>query len=73
MTASPLPELHAPAAWHRIEFISDLHLQPSEPATFDAWRRYMVQAHADALFILGDLFEAWVGDDALQEPGFEDD
>lgn len=26
---------------------------------------------ADALFILGDLFEAWVGDDAAEEPGFE--
>jgi UDP-2,3-diacylglucosamine hydrolase len=26
---------------------------------------------ADALFILGDLFEAWVGDDAADEPGFE--
>lgn len=26
---------------------------------------------ADALFILGDLFEAWVGDDAAQAPGFE--
>jgi UDP-2,3-diacylglucosamine hydrolase len=25
---------------------------------------------ADALFILGDLFEAWVGDDVAQGPGF---
>lgn len=28
---------------------------------------------ADALFILGDLFEAWVGDDVVREPGFEQD
>ena len=26
---------------------------------------------ADAVFILGDLFEVWVGDDAAAEPGFE--
>ena len=52
-----------------MEFISDLHLQASVPATFDAWRRYMAQVRTDALFILGDLFEAWVGDDAAQESG----
>jgi UDP-2,3-diacylglucosamine hydrolase len=28
---------------------------------------------ADAVFILGDLFEAWVGDDAAQAAGFEQD
>jgi UDP-2,3-diacylglucosamine hydrolase len=52
-----------------VEFISDLHLQAAAPATFEAWRRYMAQVRADALFILGDLFEAWVGDDAAQEAG----
>jgi UDP-2,3-diacylglucosamine hydrolase len=31
----------------------------------------MSAAGCDALFILGDLFEAWVGDDAIGEPGFE--
>lgn len=31
----------------------------------------MESVEADALFILGDLFEAWVGDDSAQEPGFE--
>jgi UDP-2,3-diacylglucosamine hydrolase len=33
----------------------------------------MAGTTADALFILGDLFEAWVGDDVLQVPGFEQD
>lgn len=33
----------------------------------------MESVAADALFILGDLFEAWVGDDSAQEPGFEQD
>jgi UDP-2,3-diacylglucosamine hydrolase len=66
-------ELQAPAAWRTADFISDLHLQVSEPATFEAWRRYMAATLADAVFILGDLFEVWVGDDAAGEPGFAAD
>lgn len=54
-----------------VDFISDLHLQVSEPATFNAWQRYMQTTPADAVFILGDLFEVWVGDDVLQAHGFE--
>ncbi|MBI5277300.1 MAG: UDP-2,3-diacylglucosamine diphosphatase [Burkholderiales bacterium] len=66
-----MAELQAPPAWRSVEFISDLHLHPGEPATFDAWRRYMASTRADAVFILGDLFEAWPGDDAAGEPGFD--
>jgi UDP-2,3-diacylglucosamine hydrolase len=33
----------------------------------------MAACDADALFILGDLFEAWVGDDAIDESGFDAD
>ena len=40
-------ELPAPANWRMVEFISDLHLQASEPATFEAWRRYMAATPAD--------------------------
>ncbi len=54
--------------WSSIEFISDIHLQRSEPANFEAWSRYLSQVRADALFILGDLFEVWVGDDLLDHP-----
>ena len=57
--------LHAPAHWRTVDFISDLHLQAGEPATFDAWQHYMQTTPADALFILGDLFDVWVGDDVL--------
>ena len=64
-------ELQAPARWHTADFISDLHLQASEPTTFDAWRDYMRATSADSVFILGDLFEVWVGDDAATVPGFE--
>ena len=59
----PVPCVHAPLEWQRIDFISDLHLDASEPHTFEAWVRYMANTPADALFILGDLFEVWVGDD----------
>jgi UDP-2,3-diacylglucosamine hydrolase len=69
----PIAELGAPPAWRTLEFISDLHLHAAEPATFEAWRRYMRDTRADAIFILGDLFEVWVGDDSAAEPGFAAD
>lgn len=62
-------ELAAPSHWRTVDFISDLHLQASEPDTVALWRRYLHTTGADALFILGDLFEVWVGDDAIQAPG----
>ena len=68
MTAT---ELTAEPSWQAVDFISDLHLQASEPATFNAWQQYMQTTPADALFILGDLFEVWVGDDVLDIQGFE--
>jgi UDP-2,3-diacylglucosamine hydrolase len=53
------------SAWETIDFISDLHLQMAEPATAKAWFDYMASPAntADAIFILGDWFEVWVGDD----------
>jgi len=66
-------ELRAAPGWRSVELISDLHLQAAEAATFAGWRRYMGAVAADALFILGDLFEAWVGDDVARESGFEQD
>jgi UDP-2,3-diacylglucosamine hydrolase len=62
--------LTAPAAWHTVDLISDLHLQASETATFEAWRSYMASTPADAVLILGDLFEVWVGDDAAAQDPF---
>lgn len=65
-------ELCAPSRWHCVDFISDLHLQASEPQTFAAWQRYLQTSVADAVFLLGDIFEVWVGDDVLtQAAGFE--
>lgn len=46
-------------------FISDLHLDPVRPQLIDAFEALLAgeARRADALYILGDLFEAWVGDD----------
>jgi UDP-2,3-diacylglucosamine hydrolase len=46
-------------------FISDLHLHPSRPATLACFRDFLadIGGQARALYILGDLFESWVGDD----------
>jgi UDP-2,3-diacylglucosamine hydrolase len=57
--------LQAPAAWQRVDLVSDLHLSAAAPATLRCFLRYLAQADFDALFILGDLFEVWVGDDVL--------
>jgi len=62
-------EITAAPHWQTVDFISDLHLQASEPGTFQAFAAYLATTPAQALFILGDLFEVWVGDDALDEPG----
>jgi len=61
-------ELAAPAEWRAIDFISDLHLQASQPRSFEAFAAHLRHTPADAVFILGDLFEAWVGDDARHDP-----
>jgi UDP-2,3-diacylglucosamine hydrolase len=43
-----------------------LHLHAEDRATFTAWAAYLQSTRADAVFILGDLFEVWVGDDAAE-------
>lgn len=45
-------------------FISDLHLDASRPATTRALAAFLARHQGcEQLFILGDLFEAWLGDD----------
>ena len=48
-----------------IYFISDLHLQSTEPKIVQAFLDFLTRyaAHAAALYILGDFFEYWIGDD----------
>jgi UDP-2,3-diacylglucosamine hydrolase len=54
----------------RALFISDLHLTSERPAANEAFFAFLENAvpGADALYILGDLFEFWVGDDDLADP-----
>jgi len=52
-------------------FIADLHLSPHEPNTLthlNHFIQHLVPAQTDALYIVGDLFEYWVGDDWLDHP-----
>ncbi|QNP39970.1 UDP-2,3-diacylglucosamine diphosphatase [Lysobacter solisilvae (ex Woo and Kim 2020)] len=52
-------------------FISDLHLDAERPQVTELFGRFLREEArgADALYILGDLFEAWVGDDDPSETG----
>jgi UDP-2,3-diacylglucosamine hydrolase len=61
------------AGWSCIEFLSDLHLHAGEhgAATARAFADYLRRTQADAVFLLGDLFEVWVGDDAATPGSFE--
>jgi UDP-2,3-diacylglucosamine hydrolase len=47
-------------------FISDLHIDDSRPAITEQFLSFLAAEarEAEALYILGDLFESWVGDDA---------
>lgn len=51
-------------------FISDLHLSPNDAATVRAYQQFMSSTalEAENLYILGDLFEYWFGDDQLDDP-----
>lgn len=50
--------------------VADLHLCPERPDITATFLRFLreVAAEAQALYILGDLFEYWPGDDALTDP-----
>ncbi|APV51602.1 UDP-2,3-diacylglucosamine diphosphatase [Betaproteobacteria bacterium GR16-43] len=54
----------------RTLFVSDLHLDESRPGAVERFERFLEREAptADALYVLGDLFEAWVGDDSLDLP-----
>lgn len=54
----------------RVLFASDLHLATARPAAVDRFLRFVGEeaARANALYVLGDLFEYWIGDDELSAP-----
>jgi UDP-2,3-diacylglucosamine hydrolase len=53
-----------------ILFVSDLHLSPTRAEVADVYFRFLATEarEAAALYILGDLFEYWIGDDSVVEP-----
>lgn len=67
MTARPaVPQPSRPPPAQRILFVSDVHLDVDAPESQRQFLDFLrtEAASADALYILGDLFETWVGDDA---------
>jgi UDP-2,3-diacylglucosamine hydrolase len=50
-------------------FVSDTHLNPSLPKTTAAFLHFLElhASRAPALYLLGDLFEYWVGDDNISD------
>lgn len=65
----PLATLRADPGWRRVDLLSDLHLSPSLPRTVERLREHLAATPADAVFLLGDIFEAWIGDDVRWLPG----
>ncbi|NAW34790.1 UDP-2,3-diacylglucosamine diphosphatase [Halomonas alimentaria] len=53
--------------------ISDLHLHPGAPEITEGFLRWLEEraCGSDALYILGDFFEAWIGDDLLDLAGVD--
>lgn len=64
---------HSPSSLPKMShslFISDLHLSADRPEAFSTFTEFLATTagQADALYILGDLFEYWAGDDDLDAP-----
>lgn len=54
-------------------FISDLHLCSSRPRITELFLRFIneIAINAEQLFILGDFFEYWAGDDDIEDPSHQ--
>lgn len=63
-----MQQFDAPAHWRAVDMLSDLHLSPTLPVTVKTFLDHLCRTEADAVFILGDLFEVWIGDDQRQQP-----
>jgi UDP-2,3-diacylglucosamine hydrolase len=63
--------LNAPKSAETVlHFLSDLHLSPDTPGITRLFLDYLTgEAHtAEQIFILGDLFDVWPGDDVIDDP-----
>lgn len=70
MVPAPIATYEADPRWRIIDLLSDVHLSADMPRTFGVWARHLLETPANAVLMLGDLFELWVGDDSRHE-GFE--
>ncbi len=57
-----------------IAFISDIHLTPKRPQTTRLFEQFIANSNRclTQLYILGDLFEYWVGDDGAEKLGYQE-
>lgn len=60
--------LTAPVQWQQVDLLSDLHLGPDTPGTLARLTQHLADTPAQAVLLLGDIFEVWVGDDARHQP-----
>ena len=60
-------QITAPADWQQIGFISDTHCHEEDPSTLAGVLATLAQPEVDAWFLLGDLFEVWLGHDSLSD------
>ena len=67
---SGLSRLDADPAWTCIDCLSDLHLSGQLPTTRQRMLDHIQHSPAQAICLLGDVFEVWVGDDALGHDDF---
>lgn len=63
-----IPTVTAPGHWQQVDLLSDLHLGPDTPGTLARLEQHLADTPAQAVLLLGDIFEVWVGDDARGEP-----
>ena len=69
MSASPQDDKKAQPETVAL-FVSDLHLSPAMPKTAAAFFRFLdeVAVNTRQLYLLGDIFEHWAGDDDIEDP-----
>lgn len=71
MTGADWPPMTTSNIRGTIRLISDLHLKEERPDVATRFASFLAEtagAGVDTLFILGDLFEYWIGDDDLADP-----
>jgi UDP-2,3-diacylglucosamine hydrolase len=56
----------------RVLFVSDVHLTPADPETFLLFCRFLTEeaVGAKSLYLLGDVFDFWVGRKQITVPGY---